>query len=309
VAYSDLLSTAFPWIYVLFFGFLPAISEEFISRMFSIPFFEKIFRSTAAAIVVAAFIWGFGHAAYPNQPFWIRGLEVGIAGMIFGLVLLRFGILAVVVCHFSVDALYTAYVLIRSPDLYYRISGSLSAGFFLVLLVAAAVAYVRKGGFVTDLATNETEGVPPPVPVGSLGARPRPGVGYRPLPTRRVAWGLAVAVILVAVGAAPLARFGEKVRFRTTLAAARASAASALRASGFDVASYRSAVQILDRTDPTAAAYLLKAGGLQAANAAYGEKGPTPLWRVRFFVPGQKEEYGVSVDPDRDAAIGGTGEL
>jgi hypothetical protein len=48
----------------------------------------------------------FGHAAYPNQPWCIRGLEVGPrAGSVFGLVMMRFGIIAVVRCHYSVDAL------------------------------------------------------------------------------------------------------------------------------------------------------------------------------------------------------------
>jgi membrane protease YdiL (CAAX protease family) len=310
VAYSDLLSTAFPWIYVLFFGFLPAISEEFISRMFSIPFFERIFRNTAAAIVVAAFIWGFGHAGYPNQPFWIRGLEVGIAGMIFGLVLLRWGILAVVVCHFSVDALYTAFVLIRSPDLYYRISGSLSAGVFLLLLLAAAVAYFRAGGFVPGMATNESEGVAPaPPPAPPEAASPFPSAGYRPLPIRRIVWGLGLSAVLVLVGFAPLRRFGETVRFRTTRAGAREAAARSLHDAGFDVGSYRSAIEILDRTDPAAAMYLLKSGGLVVANDVYGAKVPTPLWRVRFFVPGQKEEYNVSVDPDSGKVVGFSREL
>jgi membrane protease YdiL (CAAX protease family) len=147
VNYSDLLSTVFPWVYVLFFGWFPAISEEFISRMFSIPFFEKILRTRAGAIVIAAVIWGFGHAAYPNQPFWIRGLEVGLAGVIFGLVFLRFGIAAVVITHFSVDALYSAFVMIRSESLYYQLTGSLSAGIFGVVFLGMLVAYIRRGGF------------------------------------------------------------------------------------------------------------------------------------------------------------------
>src|SRR6185436_15734915 len=169
VAYSDLLSTTFPWVYVLFFGFLPAISEELISRVFSVPFFERLFRSTAFAIVVAAFIWGFGHAAYPNQPWFIRGLEVGLAGIVFGLAFLRFGILSVLVCHFSVDALYTAFVLIRSPNVYYVVSGSLSAGIFLLLFIAAAIAYRVRGGFLPPEVTNAVEGVAP-VPEARVGA-------------------------------------------------------------------------------------------------------------------------------------------
>ncbi len=305
VAYSDLLSTAFPWVYVLFFGFLPSISEEFISRMFSIPFFERIFRSSMAAIVVSAFIWGFGHAAYPNQPFWIRGLEVGLAGIVFGLVLLRWGIIAVVICHFSVDALYTAFVLIRSSDFYYRISGSLSAGIFLLLFLAAAVAYLWKGGFLPGAATNEAEGVSTaPAPTKSTAAAPAPSAGYRPLTARRTVWGLALAAVLLLAGFIPSSRYGDWVRFRTTRAGAHEAAFRFLHENSFDVASYRSAIEILDRTDPVSAAYLSKAGGLAAANDVYRSKVPTPLWRVRFFVPGQKEEYRVSVDPSTGEVVG-----
>ena len=157
VAYSDLLSTVFPWAYVLFFGWFPAISEEFTSRMFSIPFLERALRNRAVAIVLAAAIWGFGHATYPNQPFWIRGVEVGLAGIVFGLVFLRFGIVPVVIAHFSVDALYTAFVLIRSESPYYVITGSLSAGIFAVVFLGALVAYVRRGGFLPAELTNEAE--------------------------------------------------------------------------------------------------------------------------------------------------------
>ena len=108
VPYDDLLNTRLPWLFVLLGGFLPAVSEEFMFRMFAIPFLSKLLRYVPIAVVLAAFIWGFGHAGYPQQPYWIRGVEVGIGGVALGLIMLRWGILPTLVWHYSVDAMYTA---------------------------------------------------------------------------------------------------------------------------------------------------------------------------------------------------------
>ena len=93
---------------MLFGGFFPAISEEFLFRMFAIPFLRKLTRSTLVAVVVAAYVWGFGHAGYAQQPFYIRGIEVGTGGVALGLIMLRWGILPTLVWHYSVDAMYSA---------------------------------------------------------------------------------------------------------------------------------------------------------------------------------------------------------
>ena len=305
VAYSELLSTAFPWVYVLFFGFLPALSEEFISRMFSIPFFERMLRSTALAVVISAFIWGFGHAGYPNQPFWIRGLEVGIAGIVFGVVMLRFGIASVVICHFSVDALYTAFVLIRSPNLYYRVSGALSAGIFGVLFLIAAVGYLRRGGFEPPEVTNEVEGIaPPPPPAPLREVSTGPAEAYRPLARRTIAFGLIGSAAVALLALVPVPSFGDWVSFRSDRTGAKSAATSFLKSAGFDVTHYRNVVELSDRTDRTAVAYLIEAGEPGKADRFYRDLAPTPLWLVRFYVPGQKEEFRVSVDANTGSVVG-----
>src|SRR5207247_1974239 len=165
VPYDDMLNTAFPWIAVLFAGFFPALSEEFISRAFSIPFLEHICRSRIAAIIIAGFIWGFGHATYPNQPFFIRGLEVGIAGVILGFLLFRFGLVPLLIWHYTVDALYTALLLFRSGNTYYIVSAGIASLAFAIPMLISIALYIRNRGFIPDedLSNASIPINPPPV--------------------------------------------------------------------------------------------------------------------------------------------------
>ena len=163
----------FPWLFVLFGGFLPAVSEEFLFRMFGIPFVRKLVRSTAAAIVIAGFVWGFGHAAYPQQPFYIRGVEVGIGGVALGLIMLRWGILPTLVWHYSVDAMYSAMLLLRSQSLYFKLSGAASAGIVVLPVLLALAAYWRRGGFEPETGLlNADEAAPAEAPK-EIAAAPR----------------------------------------------------------------------------------------------------------------------------------------
>jgi hypothetical protein len=191
-----------PWATVLLIGFLPAVSEEGISRMFSISFLDRLGLSRWIAVALPAFIWGFGHSTYPNQPFYIRGLEVGMAGVLIGFLMLRFGVVPLLVWHFTVDAIYTALLLLRSQNAYYVISGAIASGILLLPLLISLVLYARRGGFLSaaGLANADAGSVPAPpeeaVPLAEI-----PDV--RPLPPGVLAVMGVTALLLVAACSFP----------------------------------------------------------------------------------------------------------
>jgi membrane protease YdiL (CAAX protease family) len=143
VPYDEILNSALPWVAVMFAGFFPAFSEEFLSRAFAIPFLQRFVRSRWIAIVFAAFIWGFGHAGYPNQPWWIRGVEVGLAGVVAGLLVERFGLLPLLIWHYTIDAVYTATLLFASGNTYYVVSAAIASLLFVIPLIVSIAASCR----------------------------------------------------------------------------------------------------------------------------------------------------------------------
>ena len=323
VPYSDMLSTAAPWATVLLIGFLPAVSEEGISRLFSISFLDRLGAGRAVALVVPALIWGFGHAAYPNQPFYIRGVEVGLAGIVIGAVMLRFGALPLLVWHFTVDAIYTALLMLRSKNAYYVASGAVAAGILLVpLALSLALAWRRSGFLAAEGLANSDEGfVPEPARAVERGETV-PGV--TPLRPRARWLGLAVAVALVAGFAIRSRPTSDLARDRTGRDRAEALASAFLKANGAAPRGYRSvaypgtgfpeAEEVrLQRPDENgaipgfssaAARYVLERGGLPAFERLAASELPAALWVVRFFRPETKEEWKVLVDAHRRRVIG-----
>ena len=151
--YSDAVNTSFPWIAGVAIGVMAATSEEFTFRLFAIPFLRKFTGSRVLAVILPAFFWSFLHSAYPQEPGYIRGIEVGLIGIVAGLVMLRWGILATLTWHYTVDASLVGLLLIRSDNLYFKISGIVVGLAALAPLTFAGISYLRRGHFedVQDL--------------------------------------------------------------------------------------------------------------------------------------------------------------
>jgi hypothetical protein len=323
IPYDDILNTSLPWATVLFIGFLPAVLEEGSSRLFSISFLDRLGLGRIAAVVLPAFIWGFNHAAYPNQPFYIRGLEVGFAGVAIGFLMLRFGALPLLVWHFTVDALYTALLLLRSHNTYYVVTGAASALILLLPLAVSLVFYARRGGFApaTGLSNGEIGFVPaPPAPaaVGETLAPPKPV-------SRGVIAAFAVVAVLLAISfLAPSNALEPFARDDVGRENARRIARFFLAANGVAPDRFHQVTYLgtgfADDEDvraanppehgliPTfsegAARYVLSQGGPDAFRRLTSDRLPLDFWVVRFFEAEKKEEWKILIDSRRPRVIG-----
>ena len=151
--YSDAVNTTFPWIAGVAIGMLASTSEEFLFRLFAIPFVHRLTKSRVLAVILPAFSWSFLHSAYPQEPAYTRGIEVGLIGIVAGIVMLRWGILATLIWHYTVDASLVGLLLVRSNNLYFKFSGVIVGAAAVAPLLFSAVAYLRRGQFepVEDL--------------------------------------------------------------------------------------------------------------------------------------------------------------
>lgn len=296
IPFSNQLNTRLPWVAVLFAGFFPAVLEEMQFRAFAIPFLKKVTGLWPLAIALAAFNWGFLHSAYPNEPFFIRGVEVGIGGIIVGIIMLRFGILATLMWHYSVDALYTAFLLLRSPNDYLKISSGLSAGIMLVPLIVALAAYLWSGSFTSETElTNSSAGVSR-LSHAEAAAEPELEAGYARLSRSKALAALCLAAVFIALASIKVYRLGEGVKVHTSRKQAIQTAKTFLESRRVNPATYRSVAWLRVNADPLATRYLLERLSVQKTGKILGEAWQPLLWEVRFFRPLEREQYEVVVD-------------
>jgi len=300
--YSDSVNTLFPWISGFAIGLLASLNEEFTFRLFAIPFFLRFTRSRWIAVIVPAFLWSFLHSNYPQEPAYIRGIEIGIIGMVAGLVMLRWGIIATLIWHYTVDALLVGLLLIRSNSVYFKVSGVVVAAAALAPLAFACVSYLTRGRFESDEdllnrsepdteidLTSESEAAP---------SETKPG-GYEALAPRRIAFLVLCALAgCVLVWRLSPQSIGDYLKLSIHASTARFEADQILRQRGLDPQSYYHATVFVDITDPVVNEFLRERIGIAGANAVYDTRVPGARWSVRYFRESQPEEFAVILRPD-----------
>lgn len=110
-----------PWLLPLL-AWCAGISEELQSRFFGIALFRKwllfgtrkllrrepssrtITGLTFAAMIPPGLLWAFGHVGYAIYPVYTRIIELVIMAVLFGWFMLRFGLMAVIFAHVTLNA-------------------------------------------------------------------------------------------------------------------------------------------------------------------------------------------------------------
>jgi len=302
LSYSDVVNTSFPWIAGVAIGVMAATSEEFLFRLFAIPFLEKMTGSRILAVILPAFFWSFLHSAYPQEPGYIRGIEVGLIGILAGLVMLRWGIVATLIWHYTVDASLVGMLLIRSDNLYFKISGIVVGLAAVAPLAWSGLSYLARGSFeaVDDLLNSaepageisiERQSAPAEV---ALAAR-----RYDPLTTGMIGF-LALCVLVGGALALVLKRqsIGDYLHLYINNRAAISQADAAMREQGLNPDGFHKAAQFVDATNPVNNEFLRRRLSIAQINTIYAQRVPGALWRVRYFRDLQPEEFAIVLKPD-----------
>jgi len=300
--YSDVVNTSFPWIAGVAIGVIAATSEEFLFRMFAIPFLEKMTGSRILAVILPAFFWSFLHSAYPQEPGYIRGVEVGLIGIVAGLVMLRWGIVTTLIWHYTVDASLVGMLLIRSDNLYFKISGVVVGLAAVAPLGWSGISYLVRGSFETvDDLLNAAE------PAGEISLERQASAVEAPPTSRRyeaLSTGtmgfLALCVVLGGATAFAVKResIGNYLRLGVNGHSAIVRADAVMRSCHLDPNTFRRAAELQDVTKPVVNEYLRRRLPIAQINQIYENRVPGALWAVRYFRDSQPEEFLVVLRPD-----------
>ena len=142
--HSDIFNFTLPFLTPLTISVIAAVSEEVTYRLFGISLIKRYLKSTVLALLIPAAIWAFAHSTYPVFPAYIRGIELTIGGVIFGIAYLRLGIVTCIVAHFVLDAVLIGMPLLTSGNTTYIVSGAVVMALGLVPALLALTVGKRS---------------------------------------------------------------------------------------------------------------------------------------------------------------------
>ncbi|MCX7968115.1 MAG: CPBP family intramembrane metalloprotease [Armatimonadetes bacterium] len=297
--YPDAVATPLPFLVPLFAGLVPALSEELFFRLAAIYLLWNLTKRFWLSALLPNIVWAFLHVGYPPEPPFIRGLELMIPALLYTFAVFRYGIVTPIVAHYTYNAALTSQLLLRAQEPYLWLSGIIVSVGMLLLLLPAAITFLRYRQLpsAADLRPFEPTPIPQPVAVE---------VPYEPYqPISRKTWFVLAALAAISFAATIFFSLRQppfKVVAMTTVNRneAKKLAAEFLKRKGVDVERYKVAAMFLARIDENAddAAYILEHADRATLHKLWLEYFPSALWQVRFFRPLEREEWFVAVRPD-----------
>lgn len=314
--YQDVLSGAFPAGFPLFVGGGAAIGEETLFRLFAIPagylavawIWQRLTKAPltgrprivllGAVIVIAAVIWGSLHSTYPQQPFFIRALEVSIIGVFAGVVLLRWGLVATMATHFIGNASIVGALFFLSGNASLQISAALVIALPLLLLVPAAVRIARR---LPLLDVPPAEPIPPALSLVKSGTNQvvQRLVPIFELPRGRLPWMVVATMALAALALVlRIPRPSDAIHLDIDRNEAVQSADAFASQLGIPTEGYLALPSVLAATGSAEATYLVRHAGADTATEFYRSVLPAAYWQVHYVRPLDKNELYVQIGPD-----------
>lgn len=302
INYSNAYSTLFPWIYPLSVGFLAAVMEEGIFRLYGIPFLKKYVKKTWIAVLITSATWAFLHSNYPQTPWFARGIELTIAGVIFGFIFVRYGITASIIAHYTFNSFQTAVAFFSSQNTYIITSSviiSVLPGIvgFIILLMHWKKGFPIPDGHSLNKSVHIEKQQPGNVTPSPINNEKE---SYTPLSARKV----VLLIFFACVGFIAYLSLNEKVTIQPipvsiTRGEALQAAKNILINRGININEYQNSVVYNNNAiDDQAVSYILEKSVFSELKMIYPSRIPTNAWSVRFFRPLQKEEYVIKILPD-----------
>src|SRR5205085_9135225 len=138
-------------------------------------------------------------------------------------------------------AMYSAMLLVRSPSLYFKLSGAASAGIMVLPILLALLAYWRRGGFQPEagLLNGDELAAPEELRQAEAESPPAATLAYQPLDSRVRLAALAVGALCLVSLLIPVTRFGQSPNFQITPTQARQAADAFLKTQGLEASGFR----------------------------------------------------------------------
>jgi hypothetical protein len=288
----DLLATPLPSLSAIAMALMAGVWEESVFRAIPIAGaaligarFGRPRLWIGSAVVFQALVFAAAHADYPQQPAYARVLEIFPDALLWGIAYLYFGLLPVILAHFTYNLAWMSLPLFiaEGPGLW--LDRGLVIAAALVPLAMVLRARIRQGALAEPPASVRNGAWAPVAPTpGAQDALAPPEADLAPAPVdARVRPALLVAAAL------GLALFAALTPWRSAWPSmdadrrqALALARGELDARGLAIGDQWHALPSIQGRPGEASEFVWRTGGPGAYGQLLGDYLPGPHWIVRF---------------------------